>query len=79
MIKLTVEQRAALEVAKIVGIVTFFGACTILALKYFPFWIIMTVSLGFLIIAALVSAYDAILARLIWQDEMNRSLADDEK
>ena len=72
MFMLTLKQKAALQVAKLVGVAMVFGACTSLALTYLPTQILMIILMVGVLGWAVYSLYDIFLTRLEVSDRISK-------
>jgi len=64
MFMLTLKQKAALQVAQLVGYAVFCAVCTLIAVNYIPFQILLVLALGMIVIWSLITIYDIFLLRL---------------
>jgi len=63
MFMLTLKQRAALEVAKLVGWALLCAICMHLAFTFVPFTVLLTIALGLMVVYGLIMMYEVFLAR----------------
>ena len=64
MFMLTLKQKAALQVAQLVGYAVFCAICTMVAINYIPFQILLILALVMIVIWSLTTIYDLFLLRL---------------